>query len=430
MQSGICHVPHMKFLVNALVLLLSLPLHAGELGDLLAATLDHPQNLAAGAQKDAAQAQQDAATGRYFGNAALMTGWHRYEGNRIVGAWVPGSPGLPLVSERIAQTGVNYNLPVDLFGVIAASRERARQDLALSEFAARQQTLLKLHQATSAYVTLRALQQQRAALAQYRRRVEATHTRILKEVELGKAAGVDGRYAESESARLKADESVLQGNIAQAQADLREACGRENFLPASGVMPLPAWEAVAPSETLPAQMAKAREAGGRAQADEGRRALWPSVSLDANYFRNRGGGDDRDTWTFGGVVSLPLGASQYQQARALKFNAQAAAEQSRAALRDVERQLVALRAGYDAAVADSQATEKEIAYREEVASVQREMQRLGSQTLENLFRHERDLLDAHFRLAQAQARAVVAWSAAQIVSGLPAETYIARMDPK
>jgi len=428
MQSGIRHVLHMKFFVKTLVLLLSLPVHAGELGDLLLATLDHPQNLAAGAQKEAAQAQQDAATGRYFGNAALSTGWHRYEGNRVVGAYVPGSPGLPLVSERIAQTGVNYNLPVDLFGVIAASRERARQDLALAGFSARQQTLFKLHQATSAYVTLRALQKQRAALALYRQRVEATHSRILKEVELGKTAGVEARYAESELARLNADESVLLGNIAQAQADLREASGREKLMPASVAIPLPAWDEIVPTETLPAQIAQAREASGRAQADEGRRALWPSVSLDANYFRNRGGGDERDTWTFGGVVSLPLGASQYKQAEALKFNAQAAAEQSRAALRDAERQLVALRAGYDAAVADSQATEKEIAYREEVAAVQREMQRLGSQTLENLFRHERDLLDAHFRLAQAQARAVVAWSAAQIVGGLPSETYIARMD--
>jgi len=35
-----------NFLVNAVVLLLSLPLHTGELGYLLLATLDHPQNLA------------------------------------------------------------------------------------------------------------------------------------------------------------------------------------------------------------------------------------------------------------------------------------------------------------------------------------------------------------------------------------------------
>ena len=381
-------------------------------------------------QKEAAQAQQNAATGRYLGAAALLSGWHRYEGLRVVGAYVPGQPGLPLVSERVTQAGVNYNLPVDLFGVIAAGRERAKQDVAVAELAARQQTLLKLHQTASAYLTLRATLKQREALVFYRSRVEATHKRIRQEVELGKTAGVEARYAESELARLSADETLLNGNIAQAQADLLEASGSEKFVPKFTPVAIPAWEEVAAAQTLPVQIAVAREGASRAQADEGRRALLPSVSLDANYFRNRGGGDERDTWAFGGMVSLPLGVTQYQQSAVQKLNAQAAAEQSRAALRDTERQLSSLRATYDSAVADVRAMEQEIAYREEVAATQREMQHLGSQTLENLFRHERDLLDAQFRLAQSQARAAVAWSAAQVITGSTSETYIARMDAK
>lgn len=409
---------------------LSSSLCAGELGEVLAATLQHPQIQAAGMQREAAQAQQDAATGRYFGGATLSSGWHRYEGQRVVGVFVPGTPGLPLVSERIVQSGVNYNLPVDLFGVIAAGRERARQDVAVAALSARQQALLKLHQAAGAYLSLRALLKQRASLALYRSRVEATLHRMRQEVELGKTAGVEARYAESELARLMADEAALNGNVAQTQADLREASGRENFIPAFGQIVIPDWEDLAAAQTLPAQIAQSREEAARAQAAEGRRALLPSVSLDANYFRNRGNGDDRDTWAFGGVVSLPLGVTQYRQAAAQKFNAQAAAEQSRAALRDAERQLASLRAVYDSALADMRAMEREIAYREEVATVQREMQRLGNQTLENLFRHERDLLDAHFRLAQSQARAAVAWSAAQVIGGLPTETYIAKMDAK
>lgn len=381
-------------------------------------------------QKEAAQAQQDAATGRYLGGATLSSGWHRYEGQRVVGVFVPGTPGLPLVAERIVQSGVNYNLPVDLFGVIAAGRERAKQDVAVAELSVRQQTLLKLHQAAAAYLNLRATLKQRESLALYRSRVETTLYRIRQEVELGKTAGVEARYAESELARLVADEATLNGNIAQAQADLLEASGREKFMPAFGRFVIPVWEDLAAAQTLPAQIAHAREEAARAQAAEGRRALLPSVSLDANYFRNRGNGDDRDTWAFGGVMSLPLGVTQYQQAAAQKFNAQAAAEQSRAALRDTERQLASLRAAYDSAVADIRAMEREIAYRDEVAAVQREMQRLGSQTLENLFRHERDLLDAHFRLAQSQARAAVAWSAAQVIGGSSTETYIAKMDAK
>jgi outer membrane protein TolC len=153
--------------------------------------------------------------------------------------------------------------------------------------------------------------------------------------------------------------------------------------------------------------------------------------MDANYFRNSvPGGDHRDTWTVGAVLNLPLGVSQYRQAKAQKLAATAAAEQSEAAKRESDRQLASLRAAYESALADAAAMEKEVAYREQVAQVQLEMQRLGNQTLENLFRHERDLLDARYRLAQATARIAVAWSAAQVIIGLPTETYIAQMDNK
>lgn len=412
------------------VLMLVSPARAGELGDLLQAALQHPQARAAASQAEAARAQKDAATGRYFGSAALSAGWHNYEGQRVVGVYTPGTPGAPLIADRISQAGLAYSLPVDLFGVIAANRERAQYDLDAAELLARQQTLLKLHQTAGAYLTLQALLRQREALVLYRQRVEATHRRIRKEVELGKAAGVDARYAESELARLAADEAVLNGALIQAQADLEEAGSREKFLPTRADIPVPAWEDATPDATLPARIAQARREAARAQADESRQALLPSLSLDANYFRNAGGGDNRDTWAVGGVVSLPLGVSQYRQADAQRLNARAAAEQGEAAARDSARQLANLRAAYDAATADALAMEKEAAYREQVAAVQREMQRLGSQTLENLFRHERDLLDARFRLAQARARAGVAWSAAQVLTGLPTENYIARMDAK
>lgn len=422
--------PLFRFSASLLALALGFPAQAGELGDLLRAALDHPQIQAAMAQAGAAEARKDAADGRYFGNASLSAGWHRYEDQRVVGMFIPGAPGLPLLSNQITQAGVNYSLPVDLFGVIAASRERAQQDLNAAHLVARQQTLLKLHQTASAYLTLQALLRQKEALTPYRNRVEATMTRVQREVDLGKAAGVDARYAESERARLAADETALDGAINQTQADLAEASGREKFYPSLPSTQAPPWDAAAAEASLPAQLAQAREAAARAQADEARRALYPTLSMDANFFRNAGGGDERDTWAVGGVVSLPLGVSAYKQVEAQKLAAQAAGGESDAARRDVERQLASLHAAYDSARAEIAAMEREIVYREQVVAVQSEMQRLGSQTLENLFRHERDLLDARYRLAQAQARAAAAWSSAQVVIGLDAETYIARMDPK
>jgi outer membrane protein TolC len=323
---------------------------------------------------------------------------------------------------------VNYSLPVDVFGAIAANKERAGHDLHISDLLGRQQALLKLHQAANAYVTLQSLRAQQESLALSRKRVEATFQRVKKEFELGKAAGVDARYAESEVARLSADEAVLSGAVAQTQADFAEATGQAGFLPKPMEIRVPAWEA-SPDAPLPVQIAQARQMSAQAQAEESRRALLPSFSLDANFFRNNAqNGDHRDTWAVGGVVSLPLGVTQYRQASAQRLTAAAAAEQREAADRDAERQLASLRAAYASALADAAAMDKEVAYREEVARVEASMQQLGNQTLENLFRHERDLLDARYRLAQSRARAATAWSAAQVIVGLPAETYITRMD--
>jgi len=195
------------------VFLLSHIAHAGELGELLQSVLQHPQIRAASRQSEAAQAQVDAARRRYLGSANVSAGWHQYEHQRVVGIFTPTSPDVALVSDHITQIGVNYALPVDLFGVIAASRERAGRDLAASELLGRQQTLLKLHQTANAYFTLQALHKQGEALAVAEKRVAATVARVKKEVELGKVPGIDARYAESELARLEADRAQLDGAV-------------------------------------------------------------------------------------------------------------------------------------------------------------------------------------------------------------------------
>ncbi|MDP3672406.1 MAG: TolC family protein [Telluria sp.] len=408
---------------------LSSDLLAAELATLLQNVLQHPQIQAASIQTEAARAQKDAASARYFGSAMLSAGWHRYEDRRIVGVYTPGTSMLPLSSERIVQSGLNYTLPVDLSGVIAANQERAQHDLRASHLLARQQTLLKLHQATNAYIALQGLLKQRAALTLSRQRVDATYQRTNKEFELGKAAGVDVRYAESELARLNADEAVLDGALAQAQADIAEASGQNGFLPAAATIRIPSWRVPA-DDALPVQIAQARQQSAQALAEESRRALHPAITLDANFFRNSAPGDGhRNTWVVGAVLSLPLGVSQYRQASAHKLAAAAAAEQSEAARRDAGRQFASLSAAYDSALADAASLAKEVRYREEVAQIQQNMQRLGNQTLENLFRHERDLRDARYRLAQAEGRAATAWSAAQVVIGLPVDSYIAQIDP-
>ena len=68
--------------------------------------------------------------------------------------------------------------------------------------------------------------------------------------------------------------------------------------------------------------------------------------------------------------------------------------------------------------------------RVQVVAVEREKTRLGAQTLENLLRTERDLLDAEYRLAASRAQAAYAWSAAQVLAGAPEAEYIETLERK
>lgn len=402
---------------------------AGELADLLQATLAHPQVEAARLQRQSAEAQAAAQDGRLWGQGGVNAGWRRYEGPHVLGYYAPGAGPLPPTDRDIASLGVNWSLPIDLAGVIAAGRERARSDLAAARLAENQQQLLKLHQAAGAWFSLQALEERSRALATYRQRVRATHARLMNEVRLGKTAAVEGRNAESELARLAAEQAALDGRIQEARASLLEASGRDVDR-ATGDIPVPAWSAASPETTLPARLAEARADAAAAQGREARRALYPRLDLVADYNEHFGAGTNRETWSAGMVASLPLGATAYRSAEAQRLAAEAAGAGREAARREAARQLAALQAAYDAALADAAAVEQEIAYREEVVRVQNEMARLGAQTLENLFRHERDLLDAASRRAEARARAAAAWSAAQVVIGLPPENYIASLDPK
>lgn len=418
-----------KHLLPIPLLLLPLLTGAGELADLLHAALAHPQVESARLQREAADTQVAAQDGRLYGQGSLFVGWRRYEAPHVLGYYAPGTGPLPPVDREIGSVGLAYILPVDLTGVISAARERARHDARAAALSEAQQRLAKLHQTLAAWAILQGLNERQAALAAYRKRVEATHQRILHEVRLGKTAQVEAKNAESELARLAAEQAALAGRMQEARAAVVEATGRD--VAVLGVeVPLPAWTSVDLDASLPTALAAARADAAAAQALEARRALYPKLDLVADYTEHYGAGTHQDAWSVGMVATLPLGVSPYRQADAQRVKAMAEAANRDAARRETERQLTSLKAAYDSAVADAAALEREIAYREEVVRVQHEMARLGSQTLENLFRHERDLLDARSRRAEARARAAAAWSASQVVIGLAPETYIATLDPK
>jgi len=110
--------------ILALLLALAVPLvaSANPLGDVLQAALDHPAVRSRQAQLQAADQDASAATARYFGRGNLLLDQTSYEGKHVVGYFYPGQPTPAILDDNISRVGISYSLPIDLFGVIAASR--------------------------------------------------------------------------------------------------------------------------------------------------------------------------------------------------------------------------------------------------------------------------------------------------------------------
>jgi outer membrane protein TolC len=416
-----------KYLPLLTLMLASAAAQAGELADLLRASLDHPRAAARAGEVAAAGDDLKAAEARYYGQGSLVAGLSRYEHPRVVGMFTPGDPTPADTSRDIARAGVVYSLPIDLFGVVAKARERAESNLQAARLGQTQDRLARLHQAAAAWFRLQALRRQAEALGKLKASVTAFRDRLVKEVALGRSARVNLRLAESEYQRVLADEAQLAAQVDTALAELEEASGQRRQ-PGDATIPLPAWREPALAEALPVKLAAARAAGARARAEESRRGNRPQLSLNGSWFDQHGNGADNAVWEAGVQVALPLTPSGWRATDAEAARARAAEDERQAVERETARQLASLKAAYDSARATLTALEAEVAYRTEVVTVEREKTRLGAQTLENLLRTERDLLDAEYRLASSRAQAAYAWSAAQVLAGAPETEYIATLD--
>lgn len=400
----------------------------GELADLLRASLEHPRAAARAGDVAAAGDDLKAAEARYYGQGSLVAGLSRYEHPRVVGMFTPGIDIQPADTSRdIARAGVIYSLPVDVFGVVAKARERAESNLQAARLNAEQDRLSRLHQTAAAWFRLQALSRQSEALGKLKASVTAFRDRLTKEVTLGKSARVVQRLAESEYQRVLADEAQLASQVETALAELEEAGGQRRR-PADPNIPLPAWRETVLAETLPVKLAAARAQAARARAEESRRGNRPQLSLNGSWFDQHGGGADNAVWEAGVQLAVPLTPSGWRASDAEAARARVAEDERHAVERDTTKQLASLKAAYDSARAGVAALEAEATYRTEVVAVEREKTRLGAQTLENLLRTERDLLDAEYRLASSRAQAAYAWSAAQVLAGAPEAEYIETLE--
>ena len=128
------------------------------------------------------------------------------------------------------------------------------------------------------------------------------------------------------------------------------------------------------------------------------------------------------------MITVPINSSGNRRVGALDSRARAAASREAAAAGEMTRQWSVLQSAYDSAVADISALNEEMSARREVVDVQIELQRVGLTSMEDLLRQQRDLVDSQSRQAEARARAVIAWSAAQVLLGTEPSAYIAHVE--
>ena len=418
-----------KILSLLTLMLVTASVQATELADLLRASLEHPRAAARAGDVAAAGDDLKAAEARYYGQGSLVAGLSRYEHPRVVGMYTPGDPMPADTGRDLARAGVIYSLPVDVFGVVVKARERAQSSLQAARLLEAQDRLARLHQTASAWFRLQALSRRSEALGKLKASVAAFRDRLVKEVTLGKSARVNQRLADSEYQRVLADEAQLAAGVESALADLEEASGQRRH-PGDSTIPLPAWRESSLSDTLPVKLATTRVAAARARAEESRRGNRPQLSLNGSWFDQHGGGADNAVWEAGVQLSVPLTPSGWRATDAEAVRARVAEDERRATERDTAKQLASLKAAFDSARATVAALEAEADYRTEVVAVEREKTRLGAQTLENLLRTERDLLDAEYRLASSRAQAAYAWSAAQVLAGTQEAEYIETLERK
>lgn len=401
---------------------------ANELTNLLQRTLENPAIAARELQVQAATEDANAANSRYFGQASVFAGQFHYDSARVVGIFTPGVTQLPApVSQDITQYGVNYHLPVDVFGSIAAERKQAQAGEATAQLLARQETLLRLHQTLGAYVRLQALAVQNQALQAEQKQLVVYANRVREEVKLGRTARLDLSLVQSDLARLAAQQAVFQGNQRAALAALKASANVTD--PVIGVkIVVPAIQSSDVQASLPVSLAREQELAADAVAQKAHRSLFPAISVDSQYTNYHGAGVQPHAWVVGVNMNMPLDPVAIKNASAALQRAQAAQNQSQAVQADTFAQIAALEANYQSAVGNANALAAEVENRQEVVAIEREKWRLGASTMDALLYQERNLLDVRYTYADARAQAATAWSGMQVLLGTPFAEYIHSLD--
>lgn len=422
-----CRVHH--GLAAALLVMASLasPVASAQpLDALLKAALSHPDAQSAASEVAAAERALSAETLRYAGSGSLQADWNQFKDPTFAGAFTENAFAAPPFAEDVLHYGARWELPIDLAGVIRASRDAARNDLDAAKLAERQVQLKKMHDVLMNWSQVIALRQQQQVLALSDERSALTEARVERELQTGAASRSDLALVRAERARLKAEQIRIDGQQQQLLATIEELTGLQASEFAAAI-PHPMGLATPgdAADLLPVQLAAAKAAAADAEAKQFSRSLWPSVGISGQIDDYDADVAVDDSWRVGVGVSLPIDPSAWTRKSAVSAQAQAAADSAQAARRGAALQLQSLQLAARSADADAAAIEREIDARQGVVEMQVELERVGLISVEDVLRQRRDLADAEARLSAARLRWLGAWSALQLLNGVSSDDYLA-----
>jgi len=362
-----------------------------------------PDVLAAQAAQHQSEAQVEQARAAWFGKVDAYASSQHFNDPRLTRPITqPPTVALyPFGSDQFGY-GVDFLLPLDISGQIAAEVDSARSRASGARWSADDVRLRALLQGATLYRNLQALAGQRAALDRQRESLEASERVAQIGLKVGNIARVYLLRVQAAAAEVRASLANVQGQQSKLRAQLAALMGVADFsAPTDTSGAGPSAFAANPNVTPPGvEAAQNALQASQSKVQAAQRAQYPQLVVTGGWNHNAIQWDTRpvDTWQI--IVGVRLNLWSGGAQRSAIDAARAAEDEARQRLQGAEDNLRAAREGamaqWNAQEQAYIAAESGLLAAEEGAHIEQDRFRvgLGSAT---------ELIDAEAALARARA---------------------------
>lgn len=362
-----------------------------------------PDVLAAQAALRGAEAQVKEARAAWFGKIDTYALSQHFNDPRLVRPITqPPNVALYPFGEDQFGYGVDFQLPIDLSGEMAANVDAAHARASGAKWSAEDVRLRAVLQGAALYRDLQALAGQEQALLTQREALQRGLTVAEVGLKVGNIAKVSLLRVQAAVAEVESSLATVQGQTQKIRAQLAALMGVPNFTGA--IQPLtqgPVQFPDNPDAPVPAvQAVQQAMQAAQAKVNVVRRAEYPQLAIASGWNRNAIQFDKQgvNTWQVNLVLKLNLWSGGAQ--RQAIFAAVAAEDEARSRLEGAQANLIAAREGgtaqWNAQQQAYHAAQSGLEAAEEGARIEQDRFRLGLGSAT-------DLIDVEAALARARA---------------------------